>query len=106
MNGDGPDKQMIDTAGAVADFAYRQGVSDAIAVDHLIQRYRGLREERNHALDDLETLRVRDAGSSRLWTEAGRERTRESRAQRVTRNAHGWFLPALEAAFAGRGSHG
>jgi hypothetical protein len=61
MNGDGPDKRMLDTAGAIADFAYKQGIGDAIAVDQLIQRYRGLREERNHALDDLETLRAVNA---------------------------------------------
>lgn len=43
VHGDGADKQMIDTAGSVADFAYRQGVGDATAVDALIQKYRAAR---------------------------------------------------------------
>jgi hypothetical protein len=61
MNGDGPDKQMIDTAGTVADFAYKQGVGEALAVDQLIQKYRALREERDRALDDIEMLRAVNA---------------------------------------------
>ena len=56
--GDGVDKRMLDTAGQVADFAYKQGVGDAVAVDHLIQSYRAkwaeaerLREAAQHAVD-------------------------------------------------------
>lgn len=40
-------QRTIDTARQVADFAYKQGVGESVAVDHLIRDYERVREERD-----------------------------------------------------------
>jgi hypothetical protein len=56
------EKRMLDTAKQVADFAYKQGVGDAVAVDHLIREYRATAEQLRGAVAIIrELVRVNDS---------------------------------------------
>jgi MoxR-like ATPase len=45
MADDEREEQMLVAAEQVADFAYKQGVGEAVAVDRLIRKYRRLRDQ-------------------------------------------------------------
>jgi hypothetical protein len=53
------DARMIATAMQVADFAYKQGVGDAAAVDDLVREYPMARQQLEEAVALLEEVRKR-----------------------------------------------
>lgn len=49
---------MLDTAKRIADFAHKQGIGDAIAVDHLIRDYLALRDQHRGAVSAAAAARA------------------------------------------------